>query len=935
MSVSDQEISAVRRYSAFCAEWLDAQAGRFEELHRSGALEGAPEIDARQLADDAAAAASAAECMRLLRRWRNERLFLIAWRDLVGGATLEETLTSLSDLADAAIEAALVFAERELEERYGTPRTEEGEAQRMIVIGMGKLGGRELNFSSDIDLIFAYRRDAETDGRRRVPAAEYYKRLARELVGLLSEQTADGFVFRVDTRLRPFGDAGALVASLPAMESYYQAHGREWERYAWIKARPVAGDMAGGKRVLEMLRPFVYRRYLDYGAFESIRDMKALINRQVASRGLEDNVKLGGGGIREVEFIAQAFQLIRGGHEPALQDNRLLPTLVRLAEAGHLPEHAADDLEAAYRFLRRAENRLQMWRDQQTHELPREEARRAALAESMGHDDWESFAAALSEHRRKVRDAFEQVFASPHADDEPGEGARILALWEEDLDAGQTERALADYGMRDPESVVAALDRLRDDALTRAMGDRGRRWVARLLPLLFAAAANTEEPDRAVIRGLDVLQAITGRATYIALLVEHPAVLSSLVRLCAASSWITEQIKSQPVLLDSLLDPRMLYRAPDYEELRAGLAEELAVLPEDDLERRMDVLRRFRQASVLRVAAADVTESMPLMVVSDHLTAVAEVVLSAALDIAWSQMVARYGKPVIRGGERDGEIAGFAAIGYGKLGGFELGYASDLDLVFLFDSPGDQSTDGDRSLSHQAFFLRLAQRLVHVLSTQTGAGRAYEVDMRLRPSGQSGLLVSHIDGFAAYQRDKAWTWEHQALVRARPVAGEQALGERFHALREEILSRPRDKASLRREVTDMRRRMRENLDRSGEGSLDLKQTAGGLIDIEFLAQYAVLRHAHECRELMMFTDTIRILETLESGRLLDYESTKAVTDAYRAYRMRVHAAALQQTRAMIGDDELTAEREAVRRLWRDWLGPADADDASGSAAGVT
>lgn len=920
MSGVDEGMAVVRRYSAFCAEWLDVWGERFETLRQAGALDAAPEIDAGHLCAEAAAAESAESFMRLVRRWRNEHQFVIAWRDLVAGATLEETLSALSDLADAAIEAALVFAERELATRYGAPRADDGEAQRLIVVGMGKLGGVELNFSSDIDLIFAYREDTETDGERRVPAAEYYKRLARRLVQLLSEQTADGFVFRVDTRLRPFGDAGALVASLAAMESYYQAHGREWERYAWIKARPVAGDIEGGRRLLEMLRPFVYRRYLDYGAFESIREMKALINRQVASRGLQDNVKLGGGGIREVEFIAQAFQLIRGGHEPSLQDNRLLPTLARLAEAEHLPEHVATDLEAAYGFLRRTENRLQMWTDQQTHELPRDPERRAALAESMGFEDWEGFAEALAAHRRKVRDAFEQVFASPHTEDDAGDGADVLALWEEDLDPGQAEQVLAGYGMSDPDVVLAALKRLRDDALTRAMGDRGQRWIARLLPLLFSAAANTAAPDRAVVRGLDVLQAITGRSTYIALLVEHPAALSNLVRLCAASPWITEQIKSQPVLLDSLLDPRMLYRPPGRAELSAGLREELAVLAEDDLERRMDALRRFRQAAVLRVAAADVSESMPLMVVSDHLTELAEVVLEAALDMAWSQMTARYGRPVIRGGARDGETAEFAVIGYGKLGGLELGYGSDLDLVFLYESPGDQATDGERSLSHEAFFVRLAQRLIHVLSTQTGAGRAYEVDMRLRPSGQAGLLVSHLDAFAAYQRDKAWTWEHQALVRARPVAGDRRLGDRFREVREEVLARPRETATLRGEIAEMRRKMRENLEHRGPGRLDLKQMPGGLIDIEFMAQYAVLRHAHECPELLMFTDTIRILETLESGRLLDYPTTQALTDAYRAYRVRVHADALQQTRAMIGEDDFSAERRAVSEIWREWIG---------------
>ena len=927
--VSPATVDRVATASEFACRWMLARPARFAELVAAEAL--TTPTDRAELDTAAGSLGEAADWLASCRQLRNEWLFRIAWRDLTDQADLEETLIALSDLADVCLEAALTQAETELAERHGHLHDDQDRPQRLIVLGMGKLGGRELNFSSDIDLIFAHRGAGETDGSRPLDAAEYFKRVARRLVQLLAEQTADGFVYRVDTRLRPFGDSGALVASLPALEQYYQTHGREWERYAWIKARPVAGDMAGGKQVIAMLRPFVYRRYLDYSAFESIRDMKALINRQVAQRGMEDNIKLGSGGIREIEFIAQAFQLIRGGHEPALQDTRLLPTLARLGEQGHIPAHVARDLDRAYRFLRRLENRLQAWADQQTHDLPADDDRRKRLAVSMGFEDWSALSTAVADWRRRVHDAFEQVFLSPQTDEPVAEADDdILALWEGDMDADAAAELLATYGIDDAEPVLAAVARLRDDSLYRALADRGQRWMTRLLPLLFGAAAATPEPALAMQRSLQVMEAVTGRTTYVALLVEHPTALSHLVRLCAASPWIAEQIKAQPVLLDSLLDPRVLYRPPRKSELSAALAGELAPVPEADLENRMDLLRRFRQRALLRVAAADVSDAMPLMIVSDHLTELAEVILAAALDMAWSQMMSRYGRPTIRGGDRDGETARFAVIGYGKLGGIELGYGSDLDLVFVHDSTGEQETDGDRrNLTHQAFFLRLAQRLIHVLNTQTGAGRAYEVDMRLRPSGQSGLLVGHIDAFAAYQREQAWTWEHQALVRSRPVAGNESLGEVFRVVRADILGAARDVDKLRREVAGMRRKMRDNLTRREPGKLDLKQTPGGLVDIEFLAQFAVLRYACECPPLLRFSDTIRILETLESAQLLDYDTTRQLTDAYRAYRMRVHAGALQQSRAMIGETELQAERDAVQAAWQAWIGEPGVQTESG------
>ncbi|MES1933783.1 (glutamate--ammonia-ligase) adenylyltransferase [Salinisphaera shabanensis T35B1] len=906
----------VRCWSRFLDAWCEQNPERFKALWKQGRFD----RDDPEVVAEAPQRSSSHSFDAALRAYRNESMAIIAWRDLAGVDELETTLSALSTLADRCIEAALDAAEQAMQERHGVLRDAKGNAQRLIVIGMGKLGGRELNFSSDIDLIFGYRARGESDGDKPLDAEGYTKRVARRLVQTLSESTADGFVYRVDTRLRPFGDSGALTASIAAMESYYQSHGREWERYAWVKARPVAGDIEGGRCLIECLRPFVYRRYLDYGTFESIRDMKALIDRQVVRAELQDNIKLGIGGIREIEFIVQAFQLIRGGQEPSLQDTRLLPTLARLASGGHLPSHTAEELETAYRFLRRAENRLQMANDRQTHDLPDDGAAQQALAESMGYENWAAFSRAMQDTREGVHQAFEQVFVSPQADDStPDQDTqRLSAFWDGELDETQAKDLLAEYGIEDVSGVREALADIQGQSLYRGLEDRGRRWIARLIPLLFGAAARADSPDRAITRTISVLSAIVGRSTYMALLVEHPAALSTLMRLCSASEWITSRIRAQPALLDSLLDPRQLYRPPRRAELAKDLAADLAGIDADDLELRMDTLRRFKQSATLRIAAADVSNSMPLMIVSDHLTELAELVLDAALDMAWHQMTQRYGTPRADNGER----APFAIIAYGKLGGLELGYTSDLDLVFVYSGKTEAMTDGERALSHQAFFTRLAQRLIHVLSTQTAAGRVYEIDMRLRPSGKAGMMVTHIDAFERYQRENAWTWEHQALVRARPVSGDAALGERFGEIRRAVLATPRDTGALAREVCEMRDRMRRVKDETQDDWLDVKQMPGGLIDIEFIAQFVALAHGTNCPELLIFTDAIRVLETYESAGRAGYEDIKTLTSAYRRYRRIIHAQSLQRQRAMIGADEYAEQRRAVAAIWQAWIGDA-------------
>ncbi len=868
-----------------------------------------------------------AELSRSLRQFRRREMTRIAWRDLAGWANLTQTLQDLSALADACLDGALTSLARWHTERHGVARNPKGETQSLVVLGMGKLGAHELNFSSDIDLIFAYPENGSSDGPKPLDNEEYFMRLAQKLVRALDEMTADGFVFRVDLRLRPFGEAGPLTLSFNAMETYYQNHGREWERYAFIKARPVAGDLAQGGRLLAMLRPFVYRRYLDFNAFDSLREMKQLIMQEVARRGLDDNIKLGRGGIREIEFTGQVFQLIRGGREPQLRERGIVPVLHHLGRADYLKQAEADALIAAYEFLRRVENRLQEYKDEQIHELPKDEENRARLVWSMGYADWPLFSQALEGHRRQVQRIFENVFVAPHAvRQQQRKESSFTALWRGTLADAEAGRLLTDSGYAQPAEILQRLQQLRKGPLSRALGERGRKRLDELLPRLFEVARNTPEPGETFKRLLRVVETIAKRSTYLALLLENPTTLEHLARLASGSVWLADMVARAPLLLDELIDPRVFNEFPSQESLHAELQNALAGIAPDDLEGQMDALRQFQQTAVVRVAAADLTGSAPLMKVSDFLTWIAEQVIQKALEIAWQHLSSRHGEPWCRdgGGERR---AHFGIIAYGKLAGLELGYGSDLDLVFLHDSDGeDQQTRGARPLGNNEFFTRLAQRVINILSIPTTSGVLYEVDTRLRPSGAVGLIVSGLEGFARYQREQAWPWEHQALLRARPVAGDAAVSEAFSKLRREVLGRPRDGEALKREVSLMRARMLREHAHAGE-EFDIKLDTGGLTDIEFLVQYLVLRHAAAHASLLDWTDNIRNLEGLVSSGVLDADTGLFLADTYRNFRRIVHRRSLEGRPARIPAAEVEPQRDRVRALWEQIIGAAQAGNA--------
>jgi glutamate-ammonia-ligase adenylyltransferase len=879
----------------------------------------APGEVAALAASIAAAPGDEAGFMDALRRLRRRELVRIAWRDLAGTAPLAETLEELSALADAAITAALGFATGALAARYGRPRSAGGEPQELVVVGMGKLGGRELNFSSDVDLVFLYPESGETDGPRAIANEDYFTRLGQLLIRLLDARTAEGFVYRVDMRLRPLGEPGPLAMNFAAFEGYLQQHGRDWERYAWVKARAVTGAERYRRLYDDVVRPFVYRRYLDFGVYESLREMKGMIAREVERRELRDNVKLGPGGIREVEFIVQAQQLIRGGSEPALQATSLLATLPRLAGAKGLPAATVASLADAYGFLRRVENRLQMAEDAQLHALPEDDAGRARLAASMGFADWPAFLGALEARRRAVTGHFEAQVLGRGAAAEGAPDAALESLWAEEPSLAAVQQALAATHLADPAAAARVLLELRLSSYFRRLDGFGRRRLATRVPRLVAAAAGVDakrpgQGQPVLTRLLRIVEAIAGRTAYLALLNENAAALARLVELCGLGDYLARQVAAHPLLLDELLDERVFEALPDRAQFAAELEARLGHAGEDE-ELRVDALRQFRRAATFRVALLDLTGRLPLMQVSDRLTDVAELILSRALALAWRHTAALYGEPRCGDG-RAARAARVGIAGYGKLGGMELGYASDLDLVFLHDSAGErQQTAGPKVVDNEVFFLRLAQRLVHLLTVHTAAGRLYEVDVRLRPSGKGGLAFTQIGAFEDYQRREAWTWEHQALLHSRWVAGDDALGAAFSRIRASVLVESVKQGTLREEIVAMRERMRAEHARPHEGRFDLKQDRGGIADIEFLAQYWVLRHVREHPPLAEFPDTIRHLESIGSAALVDHRVIDVLVDAYRAYRQAAHHLALEQRPPLVEAAAFEARRAAVAAVW--------------------
>ena len=877
---------------------------------------------------------------RALRQFRRQMMMRIIWRDFSFTTNMWQTTAELSHLADICVDEALNWLTEFYRPKWGIAYSNAGEEndaqpQYLSVLGMGKLGACELNLSSDIDLIFCFGEHGQTQGgSRSLDNQDYFIRLGQKLIAALDANTVDGFVFRVDMRLRPYGQSGSLALSHRAMIDYYQDQGREWERYAMIKARVIAGDQQAGNRLLDDLNAFVYRRYVDFSVIESLRDMKAMINREVRRKGLLTNVKLGPGGIREVEFITQVFQLIRGGRDTELQERSIRKVLPIISGLGLIPQQVTDELAEGYLFLRNAEHALQGVADQQTQTLPEEDFPRLRMAYIMNFENWQDFEARLELERAKVSKHFANVIAAPDDDDvgDDNPSAELGALWNGEYEPDAGARLLAEQGYEQPDETFTRLERLLNSRVVQGLQREGRQRLDAFMPQLLQAVTESDAPSRTLERTLILVEAVLRRSAYFVLLMENPGALKQLVKLCAASPWIAEHLAKTPILLDELLNPSTLYTPADLQLLRDDLRQQMLRLPEEDEEAQMEALRYFKRAHVLRVAASDINQTRHLMKVSDYLTFIAEAVLEYVLQMAWKTLTDKYGTPA----RADGRLCdpAFVIVGYGKLGGIELGYGSDLDLVFLHDAAPQGATDGDsqgkRSIDNGVFFTRLGQRIIHILNTLTPSGQLYEVDMRLRPSGNSGLLVSSVKAFQDYQQKEAWTWEKQALVRARVVAGCPEVAEKFAGVRAGVLTEDRDPQQLRQDVVSMRHKMRDNLgskpDATGTRSrFHLKQDAGGMVDIEFIAQYCVLRYSAEHPELLQWTDNMRILDTVEQVGLLTAEQAGQLREAYLAYRQAAHDASMQKVPSEVPADQFTGHRANVSAVWQQLL---EADAAS-------
>ncbi len=875
-----------------------------------------------------------------LRRFRKREWLRILWRDVTGRAGVMDTCRDLSELADACITHALAELSVLCRQQHGLPLDALGREQQLIVLAMGKYGAYELNLSSDIDLILIFPENGETTvtaaWRAQNPQArsttiqQYFSKLGQLFVNVLDTVTSEGFVFRVDLRLRPYGTSGALALPIDTVEEYYQSQGRDWERFAMIKVRAVSGEPARISRLLAILRAFSYRRYLDFATIEALRDLKRQIEQQVRRKGMHNNIKLGSGGIREVEFIVQVLQLVYGGMHKHLQTPSLLAALNGLVLEQCMRADDAAALRASYLFLRRLEHAVQALEDKQTHAYPQDEAGELRIALSLGFVSAGELRAEFDRVRAVVAANFADLIATDN-----GTGAApdsgMTALWQGSLDPEKALRALTEQGYKKPEEVLRSLDTWRQSRQFLALEKNSRERIDRFLPLLLARLAREADPDLGFARVFTFVQAVAQRTAYLVLLLENPLALTQLILLCTASLWVAELLSRYPVLLDELLRP--LSRPPEKPELRDQLRQQLLRVASAALDEQLASLQGFKQEQVLTVAAAELAGTMPLMKVSDYLTWLAEVVVEHVLELAWQQLTAKYGLPSNSRGESG--ALDFIVIGYGKLGGIELNYGSDLDLVFIHDGHADLDSTGGAAgrINSSAFYVQLGQKFLSLLGTHTLTGKLYEIDLRLRPSGASGALVCSGSAFLRYQLERAWTWEHQALVRARVVAGSTALAQDFVRIRNQVLGKARVQQQLAQDIVDMRLRMRRQLgSRKPAESFQLKQDAGGLVDIEFMVQYLVLAHAQTYPGLLEWTDNMRLLDTAAASGVLPKEHAAALQSIYIEYRSLLHRLALDKASWQLTAAALTEQRATVTAIWNSlFAGIASSGDAGNGA----
>ena len=869
-----------------------------------------------------------------LRQFRNFHMLRIAWRDLLNKQSIEDSLTQVSELARQLIIQTNSWLYQSLQPRFGSPEGEFG-VQPMLILGMGKLGGGELNFSSDIDLIFTYpAQGMTTGGKKSVENQQFFTKLAQKIITALDQITADGQVYRVDMRLRPFGDSGPLVMHFDAMEDYYQEQGRDWERYAMLKASILNPPCLYTQQLSDILQPFIYRRYLDFSAIESLRSMKSMIEQEVRRRGLTNNIKLGKGGIREAEFVVQSLQLINGGREPSLKVQSLRLALSELVNLQIFPSQSAKDLQQSYLWLRKTEHCLQQFADKQTQVLPNNNTDQKRLLYVLGITDYQDFMQLLDQHCGLIHQQFSLLVKDDsrlqnNIVDEQQQAAKDL--WQLQLDAQETQSILTHWHLTDEvvatgisigEDIQKQISTFKQNLTTHRIGQRGLTTLNDLMPVIIHNILDSSANDHGELfrRLFTVLHAILGRTAYLQLLFENQAALFHLVKLCAASPWVTQQIARFPLLLDELLNPISLYQPVAFNQYDDELRQALLRVEPEDLELQIETLRQFKLSQQLKIAAGDISNVLPVMQVSDHLTHLAEAIIVQVVDIAWQQLVAKHGVPVCESqGPKNIQNKGFAVLGFGKLGGWELGYGSDLDLVFLHNCDGQQLTNGKKPIGASGFYIKLAQRILHIFTIKTGLGLLYDVDMRLRPSGNAGLLVCHINGFATYETQNAWTWEHQALGRARFIMGCSELQERFIAVRLAVLSKPRVVLELAHEVVSMREKMRAHLAKGDTENIDLKQDAGGIADIEFIVQFMLLAHTSSFPSLAKWPDNVRILADLAHLSLITETEADTLSQAYLEYRNYAHRLALQNGELAAVNASLINFQTKVKTIWHKYL----------------
>lgn len=872
------------------------------------------------------------EVKQFLRHQRHYWSMQIAVADILQLLPIRQICYLQSVLAEQLINCAQDWSYHQTCQQYGVPVSETGEQQHLLVLAMGKLGGEELNFSSDVDLIFGYPEDGETriseEQRKSIENQVFFMRHGQKLISLLSDNTADGFVYRVDMRLRPYGQSGALVANFNALQDYYLEQGREWERFAMIKARILQAHPHFREQLVNIIRPFSFRRYIDFSVLESIRQLKQKISQELLRKDAQNNIKLGDGGIRELEFIVQSLQLISGGRHPQLQAKNWWQALEALVQQNLLKQEDADELKTAYEFLRKLENCLQIRADKQTQDLPDSDEEKQAVALLMGFTDWQGVQQELEQHQKIVATFFKGLFHDPKEERSHNDAIPVLEqLLQGQLDSEQQSKTLVQYHLS--EETLKELQRFRQEFSERKIGARGFARLEQLLPHLVIQASKQKDTDKTLIRSLEVLQGIGRRTAYFEMLAENIPVLEFLVQLVSRSSWLARQLAIYPSLLDELLFPSNFGKQLTKDNLANQLQQAMMRIEMNQTEEQLLALSRFKQSSQFKIAAGDLTRRFDISEVSQQLTDLAEVIMEYLLQLAWNEVTAKHGRPKQDAGEL---VKDFLVLGYGKLGGDELGYGSDLDLVFLYQGEPDSMTqltgEQGKPLELHQFYTRLAQRLVHYLGTRTQQGIMYEVDTRLRPSGRAGMLVSHIDAFEKYQLGEAWTWEHQALVRARPVAGDNGLKDSYLHLRSKVLSCDK-REHLAKDVIKMRKKMRDNLDKTDARLWDIKQGSGGLVDIEFLVQYWALKYSKQLLEKYAVNElpfnNVDWLQLLAGNDLIDKNTRDCMMENYRLLRDIANARALQNQPALLPKDELTEERQAIVDLWQSTFKHSDVE----------